>query len=83
MQTIYSVLSKGKELECSFTTRLQADAFICFAKLSLLNVEAELCSDAEFAALEQQEIEHAQQCEQWGESTDLEMYQHLLTVREE
>jgi len=75
MKTVYSVLSKGKELEFTYTTRLQAEAAIYFADLYMPTIEPEQYTDAEFEELVLDELESFTSCLEWGESTEVERYQ--------
>jgi hypothetical protein len=76
MKTVFNVLCKGgRELEATYTTRLQADAHIFTADPYMATIEPEEYTDADFQYLEQQEKEYTDRCEQWGELTDVELYQ--------
>lgn len=78
MKTIYSVLSKGKELETQFTSIERANAFLFNNDLYMPSVEEEQVSDCAFSELKDDEAKSDLSCEEWGELTDLQVYQSAL-----
>ncbi len=75
MQTIYNVLSTGKELEGSFTIKEQADACVWTGQVYMAVIETEEVSEDEFLELQKDEQDYTKLCKQWGEWSTLEQYQ--------